>query len=136
MHVGSHLGRGIERRWSRSYGHPGRARPDARAAAWLLFENTAGAGDTMGLTPAELEVLDALGRPDRVGICLDTCHLWAAGVDIADAGRVDELVDEVDERIGLDHLRCLHANDSAAPLGLRRDRHENVGGGEIGRAWR
>jgi deoxyribonuclease-4 len=134
VHVGSHRGGGVERALKRIVRAIEAILGDAGdRPPWLLFENTAGAGDTMGSTPAELEqVLDALGRPARVGICLDTCHLWAAGVDIADAGRVDELVAEVDERIGLDRLCCLHANDSATPLGSRRDRHENVGRGEIG----
>jgi deoxyribonuclease IV len=134
VHVGSHRGGGIERALKRLVGAVEAILGDAgEERPWLLFENTAGVGDTIGATPAELEqVLDALGRPANVGICLDTCHLWAAGFDIADAGRVDELVAEVDERIGLERLRCLHANDSATALGSRRDRHANVGRGEIG----
>ena len=77
--------------------------------------------------------MDALGRPDRVGVCLDTCHLWASGVDVTDPGRVDELMAEVDDRFGLRRLTCLHVNDAAVALGSQRDRHAEVGKGVIGK---
>ena len=66
-------------------------------------------------------------------MCLDTCHLWASGVDITDPGRVDALMTEVDERFGLERLTCLHVNDAAVDLGSQRDRHAEVGKGVIGR---
>jgi deoxyribonuclease-4 len=68
-----------------------------------------------------------------MGVCLDTCHLWASGVDITDSGRVDALMSEVDERFGPDRLHSLHVNDSALPLGAMRDRHAEVGEGLIGK---
>jgi deoxyribonuclease-4 len=134
VHVGSHLGRGLDEALHQIVPAVGIVLGEREdGPTWLLFENAAGAGGTIGVTVEELQrVLDEVGRPARVGICLDTCHLWASGVDITDAGRVDALLDEVDERIGLDRLRCLHVNDSALPLACNRDRHANVGQGEIG----
>jgi deoxyribonuclease IV len=100
---------------------------------WLLIENAAGHAGTMGVSLEELEtIIDELGRPERVGICLDTCHLFASGYDIRTPEAVDALLGEVDERIGLDRLRSLHVNDSKLGFGSRRDRHANVGEGEIG----
>ena len=134
VHVGSHLGRGLDAALHQIVPAVQIVLGERRdGPTWLLFENAAGAGGTIGVTVEELQtVLDALGRPERVGVCLDTCHLWASGVDITDPGRMDALVDELDERIGLDRLRCLHVNDSALPLACNRDRHANVGQGEIG----
>jgi deoxyribonuclease-4 len=74
-------------------------------------------------------LVDALDRHPRLGICLDSCHLYVSGYDVADATALDALVTEVEGRIGLDRLRALHANDSKAPLGSNRDRHENIGDG-------
>ena len=71
------------------------------------------------------------GHP-RFGLCLDSCHLFATGYDVGDPGVVDELVAEVDSRIGLDRLRALHVNDSMTALGSNRDRHANLLEGEIG----
>ena len=105
-----------------------------RSKTRLVIENSAGAGNTMGLTIDDIDrVIDELGRPKRVGVCLDTCHLWATGVDVRDPARVDDLVSELDERIGLERLVCLHVNDAALPLGARRDRHADPGDGLIGR---
>jgi deoxyribonuclease-4 len=100
---------------------------------WLLMENSAGAGATIGRSIEELAVLvDALEGHPRLGLCLDSCHLYVSGVDVTDPAVVDALAREVDERIGLDRLRALHVNDAAAPLGSNRDRHANVLEGELG----
>src|SRR5919204_204829 len=100
---------------------------------WLLMENSAGTGGTIGRSLDELTaLLERLDRHPRLGICLDSCHLFASGYDVTDAGVVDALVDEVDETIGLDRLRALHVNDSATPLGSNRDRHANIGEGVMG----
>src|SRR5205085_552939 len=73
---------------------------------WLLMENSAGAGGTVGRSLDELAVIfDALDRHERLGVCLDSCHLWVSGVDITDSAALDGLLDELDERIGLDRLR-------------------------------
>jgi len=78
-------------------------------------------------------LFEAAGAHERLGICLDTCHLYVSGVDVTDKGVVDALVDDFDARIGLDRLRALHINDAAAPLGSNRDLHaKHRRGGEIG----
>ena len=97
------------------------------------MENTAGTGATIGRSLDELAALyDALDRHERLGVCLDSCHLYASGYDVTDPAELDRLLDELDERIGLDRLRCLHVNDSKAPLGSNRDRHDNIGDGLMG----
>src|ERR671930_627223 len=100
---------------------------------WLCMENTAGAGGTIGRDVAELAAIcDALGGHRRLGVCVDSCHWWASGVDVSDATSLDSAVSEVDEQLGLERLRCLHVNDAAIGLGANRDRHEVVPRGVIG----
>jgi len=100
----------------------------------LLLENTAGSKGLIGRDVHELsELVERIGGGDRLGICLDSCHLFASGYDIRDAEALSALLDEIDAEIGLDRLRCLHVNDSAVPLGANRDRHATLGDGEIGR---
>ena len=103
---------------------PGRTR--------VLLEGTAGSGTALGSTFQELR--DLLGpihdrHPDRVGVCLDSCHLWAAGYDLR---ALDDVLGDLDSTLGLQHLRFLHLNDSATPFGSRRDRHADIGLGSIG----
>ena len=87
----------------------------------------------MGRSVDELAAIaDRLGRHPRLGICLDSCHLWVSGIDVTDPAVYAATLAEVDERIGLDRLRCLHVNDAAAPLGSNRDRHASVLEGELG----
>ena len=133
FHVGSHLGLGFD---------------DAIALAvpalhdllelttddlWLCMENAAGAGGTIGRSIGELAALfDAAGRHPRLGLCLDSCHWWASGVDVSDPAALDAALSDLDARIGLGRLRVLHVNDSQTPLGSNRDRHELVGQGLIG----
>jgi deoxyribonuclease-4 len=133
FHVGSHLGAGFEAGLERAVPALERALESCSETAWLLIENSAGAGGTIGRSVDELAVLvDRLDRHPRVGICLDSCHLWVSGVDVTDPAALDACLDEVDERIGLDRLRALHVNDAAAELGSNRDRHANVGEGVLG----
>jgi deoxyribonuclease-4 len=97
------------------------------------MENSAGAGDTIGRSLEELAALyDALDGHPRLGVCLDSCHLFVSGYDVTDPAEMDRVVTEVDRLIGLDRLRCLHVNDSKAPLGSNRDRHDNIGDGLLG----
>ena len=98
----------------------------------VLLEGTAGAGTALGATFEELaELVDRIAEehPDRVGICLDSCHLWAAGYDIR---QLDDVLDELDRVVGLEHLRFMHLNDSVAAFDSRRDRHADIGQGTIG----
>jgi deoxyribonuclease-4 len=97
------------------------------------MENSAGTGGTIGRSTQELgAIFDALGRHERLGICLDSCHWFASGVDVSDRKALNAALKEVDALIGLDRLRALHANDSKEPLGSNRDRHANIGDGLIG----
>jgi deoxyribonuclease-4 len=133
FHVGSHLGSGFDSGLERVVPALEEALTRCSETTWLLIENSAGAGGTIGRSIEELAALvDALDRHERLGICLDTCHLFVSGYDITDGKELDRVLDDVDERIGLDRLRVLHVNDSAAPLGSNRDRHANIGEGLLG----
>jgi deoxyribonuclease IV len=99
----------------------------------LHLENTAGAGGTLGRSIDELAaLLDAAGGGERLGLCLDSCHLFASGYDIRSHAGMDQLMREISEKIGVERVGSLHLNDSQAPLGSNRDRHANVGEGELG----
>lgn len=101
----------------------------------VLLENTAGAGATIGRSFEELaELIERCGGDQRIGVCLDSCHLLASGYDVRTAGELGTIIDDLDRVIGLQRLRCLHVNDSLTPLGSNRDRHANLGEGEIGAA--
>jgi deoxyribonuclease-4 len=100
----------------------------------LHLENTAGAGGTLGRSFGELAALiDAAGGDERLGMCLDSCHLYASGYDIRTAEGLSAVLDEADAAVGLDRLGSLHFNDSVGALGSNRDRHADVGEGELGR---
>ncbi|MFL5867914.1 MAG: deoxyribonuclease IV [Thermoleophilaceae bacterium] len=99
----------------------------------ILLENTAGAGDTLGRSFEELDTLiRKAGGSKRLGLCLDSCHLFASGFDISTADKLAEVVDRCVEIVGVDRLACLHVNDSQTPLGSNRDRHAPPGDGELG----
>jgi deoxyribonuclease-4 len=133
FHVGSHLGLGFDEA-------VGVVEPALREllelttdTLWLCMENAAGTGGTVGRSISELAALaDAVDRHPRLGLCLDSCHWWASGVDVSDPAALDAALEDLDVRIGLDRVRVLHANDSKTPLGSNRDRHELVGRGLIG----
>jgi deoxyribonuclease IV len=100
----------------------------------LLLEQTAGHKGLLGRDFDETAELIALaGSGKRLGLCLDSCHLFVQGYDVTDEAHLSAIVDEADEKVGLDRLRCLHVNDAAAPFGSNRDRHANLGKGEMGK---
>jgi deoxyribonuclease IV len=133
FHVGSHQGAGFEAALERVVPALRSTLERCSETTWLLIENTAGAGDTIGRSIEELAALyEALGRHKRLGICLDSCHLYASGYDVTKRKELDSVLAEVDASIGLDRLRVLHVNDSKAPLGSNRDRHDNIGAGLLG----
>ncbi|MGH2925373.1 MAG: deoxyribonuclease IV [Solirubrobacterales bacterium] len=100
----------------------------------LLLENTAGTQGPLGRDFGELaDLIDAAGAGERLGACLDCCHLLAAGFEIRTPEALSGVVDDFGDVVGLERLRCIHVNDSKAPLGANRDRHANIGEGEIGR---
>jgi deoxyribonuclease-4 len=101
----------------------------------LLLEQTAGHQGLLGRDFDEIARLYELcGDDERLGLCLDSCHLFVQGYDIRDAERLGEVLDEADSKLGLGRLRCVHVNDAAAALGSCRDRHANIGDGEMGRS--
>jgi deoxyribonuclease-4 len=99
----------------------------------LLLETTAGQGTCLGHRFEQIAfVLEQVDRPDRLAVCLDTCHIFAAGYDLRTPDAYHETIAEFDRVIGLRHIRLVHANDSKRELGSRVDRHAAIGGGEIG----
>ena len=133
FHVGSHLGSGFEHGLERVLPAMEQVLELCSDETWLLMENSAGAGGTIGRSIEELATLyERLDRHPRLGLCLDSCHLYVSGVDVTDPVALDACLDEVDSAIGLDRLRALHLNDSATPLGSNRDRHANIGEGLLG----
>lgn len=99
----------------------------------LLLEDTAGAGGTLGRSFEELaELIDASGGGKRLGVCLDSCHLFASGYDVRTRDALAETIDEFDRAVGCDRLGALHVNDSAVPLDSNRDRHAIMGEGYLG----
>jgi deoxyribonuclease-4 len=103
----------------------------------LVLEDSAGQGDSLGVTIEELGcILDAAERRgvprQRLGVCLDTAHLWGAGYDLDDPGSVDAMLAGLDQVVGGDGLAMIHLNDSLAPKGSRADRHQHIGQGRIG----
>lgn len=105
---------------------------DAQGGTTVLLETMSGQGSEVGSTFEQLSfIINAVRRKDRLGVCLDTCHVFAAGYDIA--GDTDGVLRRFDDTIGLDRLRAVHCNDAKFPLNSRKDRHAAVGEGHIGR---
>jgi deoxyribonuclease-4 len=135
LHVGSSKGSTEEEAIARIGTGIAEAFDAVPGACAVLLENTAGAGDTIGRTFAQLRaVADAVAHPERLGFCLDTQHLFASGYPVHEPGGIDRVLEEFDLTVGIDRLRCLHLNDSKTAFGSNRDRHENLGDGEIGEA--
>jgi len=141
LHVGSHMGSGFEtalpqiaEAFKRAL-ESADAAPDGVKDCPILIENAAGTGGTVGRSLDEIQALiDATGGDERIGLCIDTQHLWASGVDYSSTHGTNKLVHEIDMRIGLGRLRCFHLNDSKIELGGNRDRHANIDEGTIGTA--
>lgn len=142
VHIGSHKGAGLAAGLDRAGEMVARILdlvPPGPDTPQLVLEDSAGQGDSVGVTMAELGGIlrsaEAHGAdPGRVGICLDTAHLWGAGYAIDTAAGVDALIAELDAHVGTERLAMIHLNDSRAGRGSRLDRHEHVGGGRIGAA--
>jgi deoxyribonuclease-4 len=100
----------------------------------VIYENTAGSPQLLGLDFDETaELIEKTGGPKRLGLCIDSCHLWATGYDVQTADGVKAIADEIDAKVGLDQLKLLHVNDSRDERGSNRDRHIALGKGKIGR---
>ena len=150
LHPGSHMGQGTDQGLSRftrnldraldsspdsDQDHVGQAHalhPDATHIL-VLLETTAGQGTNLGAAFHDIaRIIDASRHPERLGVCYDTCHAYAAGYDIRNPETYQAVMTEFDRYIGLDRLRLVHLNDSLTPLGSRRDRHTHIGQGHIG----
>ena len=130
FHPGAHTGRGVEAGIEGIAGALNAAlTPDTPAT--VLLETMAGKGSEVGGRFEELrEIIDRVDQRAHMGVCLDTCHVWDAGYDLA--GDLDGVLTRFDKVIGLDRLKAVHFNDSKNPLGARKDRHEKLGQGCIG----
>lgn len=133
-HPGAHMGEGPDAGIARLVESVNRIhaeRPEGRAV--LLLETTAGQGSTLGSSFAELaQMIDGIEDKARVGVCMDTCHIFAAGYDIRTPESYAATMDEFETVVGFDRLRALHINDSLRPFASRKDRHAAIGEGEIG----
>src|SRR5438270_2069774 len=133
FHTGSHKGKGFDVVLPQVREHLLRVmeRADPKHAR-LLIENNAGSGDCVGARLEEVAAMLAAVGDERVGVCFDTCHAFASGYDLRTPDAVSKTIDELDRVIGLNRLDVVHANDSVTGLGSNRDRHANIGAGEIG----
>lgn len=133
-HPGSHLGEGVDAGIERYAATLDRAIEESRTDnAVVLLETTAGQGTNLGSTFEELAAIIAASKhPDRLGVCYDTCHTFAAGYDIRTPEAYAETFDAFDRTIGLDRLKFFHLNDTKNEFASHRDRHEHIGKGEIG----
>jgi deoxyribonuclease-4 len=137
FHVGSHLGAGFSDALVARIGAMLREVLDDEPdnPSLLILENNAGQGNCIGGTFAELgAIIRAVGNHPRVAVCIDTCHAYAMGYDLATESGCDKAMAEFDSEIGFARLAAVHANDTKQPLGTFRDRHENIGDGHIGLA--
>jgi deoxyribonuclease-4 len=133
FHVGSHLGAGFDQGVERVVAAMTKVLDRCDDTTWLLMENSAGAGGTIGRSIDELATLyERLDAHPRLGVCLDSCHLYVSGSDVTDRDTLEALLDELDRRIGLDRLRVLHVNDAKTALGSNSDRHDNLLDGVMG----
>lgn len=130
MHPGSHVGQGVDVGIDLIAAALDEALRSEQTTT-LLLETMAGKGSEIGGRFEELAaIIERVGLRDKVGVCLDACHVWDAGYDIA--GDLDGVLREFDEVVGLDRLRAVHLNDSLNPRGARKDRHARIGEGFIG----
>ncbi|MCH7969548.1 MAG: deoxyribonuclease IV [Chloroflexi bacterium] len=134
FHPASHRGQGFDAVVDRFAASVRKVLDSEPGDTLLMLETSAGAGDHIGSSFAELGTLVRAIGDDRVAVCLDTQHVWAAGYDISSTDTLNTAIDEFDREIGLDLLRSVHANDSMRGLGSAVDRHDNIGEGFIGAA--
>ncbi|MFZ9763631.1 MAG: deoxyribonuclease IV [Candidatus Limnocylindrus sp.] len=140
VHIGSHLGTGVEagvKRVAEAVDQILDGVPADSTGALLVLENSAGGGNGIGESIDELIAIhEAMGKRridmSRIGYCLDSAHLWGAGVEMADLDELNRVIVEFDRKIGLEKLVMIHYNDSKAAHGSKLDRHQHIGGGEVG----
>ncbi len=134
FHTGSHKGLGYDAVLEQICETATNVLAETPEDVWMMFENSAGQGGTIGSKFAELgEFLRRIDNP-RAKICLDTCHAFAAGYDLRSPDGVEATMEELGREIGFHNVGAIHCNDSKTELGAGRDLHENIGEGKIGRA--
>jgi deoxyribonuclease-4 len=131
-HLGSHRGSGQEKGLSRLVEAISAAFSETENQVMLLLENTAGTKNSMGGSLGDIEAIIEALDTKRVGVCLDTCHLFGAGYELRTPEGIASTLGEFDNLIGLDKLKLVHLNDSKGDLGSALDRHEHIGLGKIG----
>lgn len=134
FHVGSHKGAGFQQVLPQIADTLRKVLAGTPEDAWVVLENSAGMGGSVGSRFGELAAIMEAVKSPRLRVCFDTEHAYAAGYDVAEAGGLEETVAEFEREIGLQHLVAVHANDSKIALGGGVDRHDNIGEGHIGRA--
>ena len=134
LHPGSHVGTGEEAGIKRIIKNLNKLFKELKNNnVCLLLETTAGQGSNLGYTFEQIgEMIDGVKNQDHIGVCLDTCHIFAAGYPISDPKEYKKTMKKFDDIIGIDKLRIIHMNDSKKEFGSRRDRHEHIGKGHIG----
>jgi deoxyribonuclease-4 len=132
LHTGSHRGKGLEAVLPRVATALERIFEAAPGDCLLALENAAGQGGTIGKSWGELGMIIQTVRSPRLAVCMDTCHAFAAGYNIANTDGLRQTLDELDSEVGIERLAVLHANDSLMEFGSTRDRHQNIGDGFIG----
>ena len=134
VHLGSHLGKGAAVGVANIASACDEALAGSDGETEILLENMAGQKNCVGARFEEIRgILDKTAERSRVGVCLDSCHLFAAGFDLRNEEAVEGTMELFNEIVGLERLKVIHLNDSKGPLGSRLDRHENIGEGKIGR---
>ncbi|MEM2067609.1 MAG: deoxyribonuclease IV [Nitrososphaerota archaeon] len=132
-HIGSHMGKGVEKGVAQVARAVNNTLSKVESRCMILLENMAGQRNSVGAYFPQIgDILDKVGDERRVGVCLDTCHLYAAGYDIATEEGVEKTLSDFDDSVGLKKLKVLHLNDSKGKLGSHLDRHEHIGRGYIG----
>jgi deoxyribonuclease-4 len=134
FHTGSHKGLGVDAVFEQICTAASGVLAETPEETWMIFENSAGQGGTLGSKFEELgRIIKEINHP-RAKVCIDTCHAFASGYDLSNKAGVDATVKELDQHIGLGNIAAIHCNDSKTELGAGRDLHENIGDGKIGRA--
>lgn len=135
LHPGSHMGKGVDwgvKRVADAFDRIHAKLPNLRVMT--LLEHTAGQGNHLGHLFEELaQMRDLIGERQRIGICLDSCHLFAAGYDLCKPDAYADVFRRFDDLVGIAHIKAWHLNDSKTPLGSRVDRHDHIGKGKIGK---
>ena len=133
FHPGSHTGSGVEAGMEKIARGIDRVLDEVEGETGLLLENVDGSGTKIGAKFSEMKsIISLTDHEERLGICIDTCHAYAFGYDVAGKSGLNELLEEIDDEVGLERLRVIHVNDSVYELNSQKDEHAHIGEGEIG----